>query len=210
MPRYSSNTPANETSTMLLDEAEEDLPFFTTPAVQLPSLLEWWRSVVSPSASVSESAQAGEKRPMLDVGLPAQPVSAIQSVPSYPASQPIPTTQSLSSYPVTQPLSSYPTMQPLSSYPASQHLPTTQPLPSSYATTQPILPDNIDVNPSNPPFSPIRLTGPQYQPPNPRYDPNASFEEKLNNPYYREFGRPSYPRDGYLNTYDTAAIRRRF
>ena len=210
MPRYSSSTPANETSTMLLDEAEEDLPFFTTPAVQLPSLLEWWRSVVSPSASVSGSAQTGEKRPMLDVGLPAQPVSAMQSVPSYAASQPIPVTQSLSSYPVTQSLSSYPTMQhfpttqPLSSYSAMQ------PLPSSYATTQPILPDNIDANPSNPPFSPIRITGSQYQPPNPRYDPNASFEEKLNNPYYREFGKPSYPRDGYLNTYDTAAIRRRF
>ena len=185
MPRYSSNAPANETSTMLLDEAEEDLPFFTTPAVQLPSLLEWWRSVMSPSASASGSAQAGEKRPMLDVGLPAQPVSAMQSVPSYAASQPIPVTQSLSSYPVTQSLPSYP-------------------------TTQPILPDNIDVNPSNPPFSPIRFTGSQYQPPNPRYDPNASFEEKLNNPYYREFGMPSYPRDGYLNTYDTAAIRRRF
>ena len=200
MPRYSSSTPANETSTMLLDEAEEDLPFFTTPAVQLPSLLEWWRSVMSPSASVSGSAQAGEKRPMLDVGLPAQPVSAMQSVPSYPASQPIPVTQSLSSYPVTQSLSSYPATQPL---------PTTQSLPS-YPTTQPILPDNIDVNPSNPPYSPIRLTGSQYQPPNPRYDPNASFEEKLNNPYYREFGMPSYPRDGYLNTYDTAAIRRRF
>ena len=200
MPRYSSNAPANETSTMLLDEAEEDLPFFTTPAVQLPSLLELWRSVVSPSASVSGSAQAGEKRPMLDEGLPAQPVSAMQSVPSYPASQPIPVTQSLSSYPVTQ---------SLPSYPATQSLPTTQPL-SSYPTTQPILPDNIDVNPSNPPFSPIRFTGSQYQPPNPRYDPNASFEEKLNNPYYREFGMPSYPRDGYLNTYDTAAIRRRF
>ena len=204
MPRYSSSTPANETSTMLLDEAEEDLPFFTTPAVQLPSLLEWWRSVMSPSASVSGSAQAGEKRPMLDVGLPAQPVSAMQSVPSYPASQPIPVTQSLSSYPVTQSLPSYPATQSLSSYP------TTQPFPSSYAATQPILPDNIDVNPSNPPYSPIRLTGSQYQPPNPRYDPNASFEEKLNNPYYREFGMPSYPRDGYLNTYDTAAIRRRF
>ena len=95
-------------------------------------------------------------------------------------------------------------MQPLPSYPTTQHLPT------SYSTTQPILPDNIDVNPSNPPYSPIRLTGSQYQPPNPRYDPNASFEEKLNNPYYREFGMPSYPRDGYLNTYDTAAIRRRF
>ena len=195
MPRYSSSTPANETSTMLLDEAEEDLPFFTTPAVQLPSLLEWWRSVVSPSASVSGSAQAGEKRPMLDVGPSAQPVSAMQSVPSYPASQSLP---------------SYPTTQPLPSYPAMQHLPTTQPFPSSYAATQPILPDNIDVNPSNPPYSPIRLTGSQYQPPNPRYDPNASFEEKLNNPYYREFGMPSYPRDGYLNTYDTAAIRRRF